>query len=129
VFDPSLGRWITEDPIGFGGDDENLYRFVGNSPINNSDPTGLMKKPAAIAPVPKNKSPFDKNDDQIRSLLKRLGDEQPAIDKIEKQIENLMKFPRININPRIGNVTCPVFNLNELIIQLRIQLAVQKKVH
>jgi RHS repeat-associated protein len=34
-----LGRFITRDPIGFDGD-INLYRYVGNSPLNGIDPSG-----------------------------------------------------------------------------------------
>lgn len=41
MFDPSLGRWISEDPIGFAGGDNNLYGFVGNNPVNRVDPSGL----------------------------------------------------------------------------------------
>jgi uncharacterized protein RhaS with RHS repeats len=33
-YDPTVGRWTTEDPIAFEGGDANLYRYVGNSPIN-----------------------------------------------------------------------------------------------
>jgi hypothetical protein len=41
MFDPTVGRWLEEDPIGFEGGDANLYRFVGNSPTNFTDPSGL----------------------------------------------------------------------------------------
>jgi RHS repeat-associated protein len=34
------GRFISEDPIGFQGQDANLYRYVGNSPSNYTDPSG-----------------------------------------------------------------------------------------
>ncbi len=34
------GRFISEDPIGFGGGDGNLYRYVGNSPTIFTDPSG-----------------------------------------------------------------------------------------
>jgi hypothetical protein len=37
-----MGRWISEDPIGFAGDPWNLYRYVGNSPTNRTDSTGLV---------------------------------------------------------------------------------------
>ena len=40
-YDPQLGRFISEDPIGFGGDDINLYGFVWQNPLNFSDPYGL----------------------------------------------------------------------------------------
>ena len=38
---PSLRVFLSPDPIGFGGGDTNLYRFVGSNPINNVDPFGL----------------------------------------------------------------------------------------
>jgi RHS repeat-associated protein len=33
------GRFISEDPISFGGGDANLYRYVGNSATNAIDPS------------------------------------------------------------------------------------------
>jgi RHS repeat-associated protein len=36
-----LARWISQDPIGFGGGDANLYRYVGNHPNMATDPSGL----------------------------------------------------------------------------------------
>jgi RHS repeat-associated protein len=39
--DPKQGRFISEDPIGFRGG-LNLYAYVGNNPINHSDPRGLI---------------------------------------------------------------------------------------
>ncbi len=41
-YDANIGRFISEDPIGFGGGDVNLYGYVGNNPINSADPTGLI---------------------------------------------------------------------------------------
>jgi RHS repeat-associated protein len=41
-YNPSTGRFIIEDPIGFDGVDVNLYRYVGNSPIYAKDPSGLI---------------------------------------------------------------------------------------
>jgi len=40
-YDPAVGRYISADPIGFDGDDVNWYGYVGNDPINKSDPIGL----------------------------------------------------------------------------------------
>lgn len=40
-YDPKLGRFISEDPIGFGGGDVNLYGYVWNNPQNFTDPMGL----------------------------------------------------------------------------------------
>ena len=39
-YNPQVGRFLSEDPIGFTGGEYNLYRYVGNNPINLSDPTG-----------------------------------------------------------------------------------------
>jgi RHS repeat-associated protein len=40
-YDSSIGRFITQDPIGFNAGDTNLYRYVNNNPINLIDPLGL----------------------------------------------------------------------------------------
>ena len=40
-YDPSLERFLGEDPIGFEGGDYNFYAYVGQDPINLIDPTGL----------------------------------------------------------------------------------------
>jgi RHS repeat-associated protein len=40
-YHPALQRFITEDPLRFGGGDANLYAYVGNSPLNYIDPSGL----------------------------------------------------------------------------------------
>jgi len=39
-YDPSIGRFISEDPIGFRGG-RNFYAYVGNNPILFRDPSGL----------------------------------------------------------------------------------------
>jgi RHS repeat-associated protein len=41
-YDPTPGRFISEDPIRFRGGDINLYRYVWNSPIDLRDPKGLI---------------------------------------------------------------------------------------
>jgi RHS repeat-associated protein len=40
-YDPRIGRFISEDPIGFAAGDANLSRYVGNSTPNAVDPSGL----------------------------------------------------------------------------------------
>lgn len=41
-YDPQIGRFISEDPIGFGGGDVNLYGYVWSNPGNFIDPYGLF---------------------------------------------------------------------------------------
>ena len=43
-YDPQVGRFISEDPLGFGGGDLNLYVYASNSPIMLIDPWGLCAK-------------------------------------------------------------------------------------
>jgi RHS repeat-associated protein len=41
-YSPLLGRFISEDPLGFAGD-QNFYRYAGNAPVNFLDPFGNYK--------------------------------------------------------------------------------------
>ncbi len=41
VYSAELGRFLQTDPIRFSAGDGNLYRYVGNNPINLWDPYGL----------------------------------------------------------------------------------------
>ena len=42
-YDPAVGRWLSEDPIGFAAGDGNLHGYVENGPTMNQDPTGLQR--------------------------------------------------------------------------------------
>jgi RHS repeat-associated protein len=39
-YDPASQRWLSEDPMGFGAGDANLYRYCGNGATDFVDPTG-----------------------------------------------------------------------------------------
>jgi RHS repeat-associated protein len=41
-YSPALGRWIQVDPLGLEPDN-NVYRYVGNTPTSLRDPTGLIE--------------------------------------------------------------------------------------
>ena len=41
AYNSNSGRWINRDPIGENGG-LNLYAYVGNAPVNRSDPEGLQ---------------------------------------------------------------------------------------
>ena len=49
VYDPTTGRFPSEDPIGFAGLDANLYGYVFNNSINQVDPNGEIGFVPAIA--------------------------------------------------------------------------------
>jgi RHS repeat-associated protein len=40
-YHPGLGRFLQTDPKGFEAGDQNLFRYVGNNPVNAADPSGL----------------------------------------------------------------------------------------
>jgi hypothetical protein len=52
MYDPRVGRWLSEDPLGFTAGDANVYRYVLNSPTNFTDPSGLFSLPPIRRPPP-----------------------------------------------------------------------------
>jgi RHS repeat-associated protein len=42
VLDPTLGKWLQQDPIMFQAGDANLQRYTGNNATNATDPSGLF---------------------------------------------------------------------------------------
>jgi RHS repeat-associated protein len=73
-YDPTAGRFIGEDPLGFGGGDLNISRYANNDPVNFSDPTGLFSFDIG--------KPFKKLADKIGDVFSDVGD------FAEKQWEN-----------------------------------------
>jgi RHS repeat-associated protein len=57
-YDPQVGRFLSEDPIGFGGG-TNFYNYVDNNPISFADPSGLCS----------DKTPDQKCDDKLAQLF------------------------------------------------------------
>ena len=49
-YDSATGRFVSEDPLGYGAGDVNLYRYCGNDAIRSTDITGEFN-PFAVAGV------------------------------------------------------------------------------
>ena len=51
VYDSTMGRWLSRDPLGEGVD-YNLYRYCGNNPVSGVDPMGLDPTEGWVPDVP-----------------------------------------------------------------------------
>jgi RHS repeat-associated protein len=49
-YDPSVGTFISPDPLGTAGNEVNLYRYAGDDPLNVTDPSGTTENPLHTAP-------------------------------------------------------------------------------
>src|SRR5713226_8997167 len=59
-YSPGLQRFLSEDPLQFGGGDVSLFAYARNDPVNHSDPLGLyLSAPGMIPPGTSITSPID----------------------------------------------------------------------
>jgi RHS repeat-associated protein len=62
-YDPTIGRWISEDPLGLETD-SNPDRYVGNEPTDATDPTGLVLKV--------NRAKYPSGANEVLAMLRKL---------------------------------------------------------
>jgi uncharacterized protein RhaS with RHS repeats len=90
MYDPKIGRWLNEDPIGFRAGDPNLFRYVGNAPSSATDALGLQQqpRPGNQPQQGQGQSATDLNNarqQQIalanrQALMQKINDQQQAVD-------------------------------------------------
>ncbi len=113
-YSPSLGRWLSRDPIGLSGG-TNAYDFTGNAPTCRNDPRGLawestetqglhynerktnfgfaleVAEDGRLLPVPLSKS-HNFNPDKARALLAEALKNEKTREMLRKQVaENYSK--------------------------------------
>ena len=83
-YDPRLSRFVSQDPSEFTYGDANPYRYVGNSPLDYTDPWGLHENPQPTTGTPAQNStgqltidekgnvvPYDPIGDQIKAATNK----------------------------------------------------------
>ncbi len=51
-YNSGAGDWLSQDPDGFGGGDDNLYGYCDNGPTDGTDPTGEASQTPTMVPGP-----------------------------------------------------------------------------
>jgi RHS repeat-associated protein len=106
-YDPQTGRFLSQDPIGFAAGDMNLYRYVGNSTPNFTDPSGLAAS-GFITNVPTN--PFGSGNLPMSTTM-GFGDPLPQPIDLPPEMPGGLPLPPggFDPTPRGGPSTDPVF--------------------
>ncbi|MEC7276660.1 MAG: RHS repeat-associated core domain-containing protein [Bdellovibrionota bacterium] len=81
-YNPALGRFLTEDPIGLAGLDSNFYRYVKNNPLAFFDPDGQLTQ---------NELTLLNSANKVKQRLRYL---EKQLDLKNKPIENLSIIER-----------------------------------
>ncbi|MGH9552172.1 MAG: RHS repeat-associated core domain-containing protein, partial [Terriglobales bacterium] len=68
AYNPTLGRFMTEDPKVFDAGDYNLFRYCHNDPIDFTDPMGLAADGQYVEP-PVSYSQWSQQQDTPRSVI------------------------------------------------------------
>ena len=97
-YSSAAGRFLEEDPAGFGAGDCDLYRYVDNSPSNAVDPAGLTETEEEPQP----------ESDQLDELLERrqqVIQQQKALQQEITQRQNELEQDEIAKDLQLAQVT------------------------
>ncbi|MEL7483864.1 MAG: RHS repeat-associated core domain-containing protein, partial [Planctomycetota bacterium] len=67
-YDPTIGRWLSKDPLIFKPGEPNLFRLTQGDPVNYQDTNGLMAIPAGGTGTKLAPASFDFYDDPDRCM-------------------------------------------------------------
>jgi len=116
-YDAALGRFTSEDPLGFLSGDVNAYRYVGNSPLNLIDPSGYAPVDPAVQAFRNAVSRAVHNP----NLAKRITDEVEARQRLVDEIKRNGKLTRPSPNKVVSAVTDFCYNIGSRVSQLKLQ--------
>jgi RHS repeat-associated protein len=91
-YDPTVGRWTQEDPLGFTGGVSNLYQYVENAPLSTTDPMGLFGEDPQLTGKFKMKKITDAELKLLQDQLATVTKEKRGPFQIDKNPENIWKF-------------------------------------
>ena len=112
-YNPELGKWLSEDPIGFNAGDTNVYRYVGNNAVNRMDASGL--RDSLLNYLDEIYKRIDHNGSCTKQELRKL------LNKLQDAIDDTWGFPiwfdpcqrwAIAFHPKVGMITSPCLKLS-----------------
>lgn len=124
VYHPTLGRFVQRDPIGYSAGDENLYRYIWNTPIIYMDIFGLrggvVARPPVSVPrpvtIPGGRTPYNPFPNQApvvrpRPISPRPISPRPVPRNPGSPRPPSQPFPMTppSLYPPVGNPTLPYF--------------------
>lgn len=100
-YDPSLGRWTTNDPIGYD-DGPNLYAYLNNNPLLSIDQYGLwIDRDAPGGDEKAQRQMFDNNNGSSRDYSQSIQNAQDSIRDFRTHLHS----------QNIANWTCEIITL------------------
>ena len=92
-YDATTGRFLSEDPTKEAGGDSNLFRYTGNDPINNLDPSGhsLVTDPPKPVYHPPQTQPGQGPNANVHSITPAPGHGQAQSDARKGAEQNIIR--------------------------------------